>query len=69
MTTLTLNLYPHGVSPVAGQLSRFLRPTVYVTDSPTKIIPYIDNFNAQSCAPAPGAGTWIRGDQLMNSLN
>lgn len=68
MTSLTLNVYPHGVSAPAGYLSRFLRPLVYVTDSPTKILPYLDNVTAQSCNPAPAAGTWNKGDLLINSF-
>jgi len=68
MTSLLLNLYPHGLAPTAGRVSRFLRPVVYVVDNPNKILPYIDNITAQSCAPAPMVGTWNKGDILMNSL-
>lgn len=70
MTTLNIALYPHGLPPTpTGRSSRFLRPVVYVTDTPTKIIPYINNHTASSCANPPNAGNWYKGDRLNNSLN
>lgn len=67
MTNVTLQLYPYGVNPTAGRVSRFLRPVVYVVDNANKIIPYIDNNVAQRISGAPAAGTWELGDILNNA--
>lgn len=69
MTSLTVTVFPFGVSPIGGRIARFLRPLVYTVDTPSKIIPYIDNYVAQSAIVAPTGGTWNKGDFLSNSLN
>lgn len=67
MSSLSVNLFPHGTSPSTGLVSRFLRPVVYTVDDINKVIPYIDNFTAQSAASSPAAGTWKQGDWIYNS--
>jgi len=69
MTSLTVTVFPFGVSPIAGRIARFLRPLVYTVDAPTKIIPYIDNYVAQSATASPTSGIWNKGDFLSNNLN
>lgn len=67
MSSLSVNLFPHGTSPAAGLVSRFLRPVVYTVDDINKVIPYIDNFTAQSATSSPADGTWKQGDWIYNS--
>lgn len=67
MTSLGVTLFPHGVNPAAGLVSRFLRPVVYTVDDINKAIPYIDEWTARSTIGSPGAGTWKQGDVVFNS--
>lgn len=67
MTSLGVTVFPHGVYPAAGLVSRFLRPVVYTVDDINKAIPYIDEWTARSTVGTPGAGTWKQGDSLFNA--
>ena len=66
MTSLGVTLFPHGTAPAAGLVSRFLRPVVYTIDDINKVIPYVDNYTAQSVTASPTVGTWKQGDVLFN---
>lgn len=67
MTSVTFDLYPHGMSPAAGRVSRFLRPVVYTVDDVNKIMPYIDQLVVADMSAAPTTGTWLTGDIINNS--
>jgi hypothetical protein len=67
MTSFGVTLFPHGTAPAAGLVSRFLRPVVYTVDNVNKIVPFIDNYTAQSAGSSPGGGSWLQGDWIHNS--
>ncbi|APX66275.1 hypothetical protein AV944_11045 [Sphingomonas sp. LK11] len=67
MTSLSLGLYPYGVNPNAGRVARYLRPVVYTTDTPNKIVPYIDQYIAGSVAASPTVAGFFPGDTLLNA--
>lgn len=67
MTSLDLTLFPYGVNPAAGRKTRHLRPYVYTTDSPSKIIPYVDDFIARSVTATPNVPGFEQGDILINA--
>jgi hypothetical protein len=67
MTSLGVTLFPHGVNPPAGLVSRFLRPVVYTVDDINKAVPYIDEWIARSTVGDPTAGTWKQGDIVFNA--
>ena len=66
MSRLAVTLHPHGVKPAPGRRSRYLRPVVYVTDSPAKVIPYIDDYTARSVTAPPNVMGFQQGDVLIN---
>jgi hypothetical protein len=67
MTSLSINFFPHGVNPGSGRVTRFLRPVVYVTNDPNKIIPYVDDYTARSVTIAPDASGFEQGDTIFNA--
>lgn len=66
MTSLTVTAFPHGVSPAAGRVTRYLKPVVYTTDTPNKIVPYIDDYIARSMTTNPNAPGFLPGDIVKN---
>lgn len=67
MARLAVNLYPYGVRPAGGRLTRHLLPVAYVTDTPAEIIPYIDDYTARSVMAPPRARGFQAGDMLINA--
>lgn len=67
MTSLGVYFYPHGVSPTAGRVTRYLRPFVYTVSDINKARPALDHFTMQSVTAAPTTGTWVTGDMLIRS--
>jgi hypothetical protein len=67
MTSLGVTMFPHGVNPAAGLVSRFLRPVVYTVSDVNDAVPYIDQWIARSVVGQPTAGTWKQGDLLFNA--
>lgn len=67
MSSVRLTFFPFGVNPPAGRVTRYLRPIVYTTNSPDKIVPFIDQDFAQTVTVAPAAGQWRTGDQLKSA--
>lgn len=67
MTSLGVSLFPFGIGPAAGRKIRFIRPVVYVADSPSKIVPYIDDFTARSVTATPNVPGFEQADILINA--
>ena len=66
MTRLGIGLHPFGVKPTLGCGTRYLNPIVYVTDTPSTIAPYIDDYTARSVLAPPTAKGFHPGDIIMN---
>lgn len=67
MTSLSINFFPHGINPGSGRVTRCLRPMVYVTNDPNKVIPYIDDYTARSMTTPPNVPGFQRGDTVFNA--
>ena len=67
LSSLSLNLFPHGQTPQPGRKTRFIRPYVYTTNSPNKVIPYIDDYTARSVTASPNVPGFLPGDIVKNA--
>ncbi len=67
MTKFRVTLYPYNIDPAAGLVSHYLMPVAYTVDSPSKILPFVDQYTAHSAAFSPTAGTWQKGDRVLNA--
>jgi hypothetical protein len=67
MSSLNVRLHPYGIRPPPGLRTRYICPVVYLTDSPSKAVPYIDDFVARSVTAPPRAPGFKQGDMLINA--
>lgn len=67
MSRVSLTLFPYGIEPAPARRTSYLNPVVYVTGSPSDVVPYIDDYVARSVVTPPEVGAFRPGDLLMNA--
>lgn len=64
MTSFEVFMYPQGISPTPGLVTRFTRPTVYTVDDVNKIKHWIPAEIHRSNTTGPAGGDWVDGDRI-----
>lgn len=63
---LSIRFSPFGTKANGSWQTSFLSPLAYVTQSPSDIVPYIDDYTARSVLEPPSVAGFLPGDIIIN---